>query len=286
MELWEPKRRIERAFARVMRKLAAAIVARVGGNAEPEGILRTLRFIARSADFRDFAEAAALEMVAHVFDDQGRTWREAARRNSRGADIYRALRQELRGRTGQILMRQAARNAEMIKTLPSDIAADTARYVAAETLKGRRASDIALEIAAKFPAQTAARAEMIARTEVSKTQCGLVEARCRQVGVNWYVWRACGGSRGDGRTRRSHRGMSGVLVHWDDPPAPENLFPLVGKNGKRYKNSLGFYHAGCSPNCRCYAEPVVDLDMFEWPMRIYRGGSIGRIRRWAFEKIA
>lgn len=79
--------------------------------------------------------------------------------------------------------------------------------------------------------------------------------------------------------------MSGVLVSWDDPPAPEDLFPLIGKNGKRYKSTLGHYHAGCCPNCRCYAEPVIDLDMFNWPMRIYRGGSIGRIRRRDFEKI-
>ncbi len=286
MELWEPRRRIEMSFERNLRNIAGALIARVGEETDPDVVKRTLRILSRLPEFQIFAESAALKMVTQLFEDQGRTWREAARHSSRGQDIYNALRQELRGRTGQLLMQQVNRNAEIIKTLPIDIASDVTQYVAAETLKGRRASDIAHEIAEKFPAQTTARAQLIARTEVSKTQMGLIEARCRQFGVGWYVWRACGGSRGDGRTRRSHRGMSSVMVSWDNPPAPEDLFPVIGKNGKRYRNSLGHYHAGCCPNCRCYAEPVIDLDIFDWPMRIYHGGSIRRLRRRDFEKIA
>lgn len=184
-----------------------------------------------------------------------------------------------------MLMQQVERNAQIIKTLPDNIASDVTGYISRETLKGRRFTDIAKEIALKFPEQTKARADLIARTEVSKTQSALIESRCRQFGVNWYVWRAVGGSGGDGRTRKSHRGMSGVLVSWDDPPAPENLFPVIGKNGKRYRNSLGHYHAGCCPNCRCYAEPIIDLDMLDWPARIYRNGNINTVSRNKFMKI-
>ncbi len=282
--LWEPKRRIEAAYERSLRKIAVDIILRVGETTEIDAIKKTLRKIAHSPIWQEHAETAALKMVTQLFDDQGRTWREAAKYNSRGADIYRALRQELKGHTGAALMQQVMRNAELIKTLPDAIANDVTRHVAAETLRGRRASDIAREIALKFPEQTKARAQLIARTEVSKTQMGLLEARCRSIGRSWYEWRATGGGRGDGRTRKSHRGMSGVLVHWDDPPAPEDLFPTVGKNGKRYKNTLGHYHAGCCPNCRCYARPVIDLDLFDWPMRIYRSGSIQRISRKTFAK--
>lgn len=286
LELWEPKRRIEIAFRRSLQELAKQIVMRIGENDDPEIIRQTLQRIARSAGFQSFAEAAALKMVTHLFDNQGRTWRQAAAANGRGRDIYEALQRELRGRTGQFFMEQVQRNAETIKTLPLDISTDITDYVAKETLKGRRAADIAREIAERFPAQTNARADLIARTEVSKTQSALTESRCRQFGVGWYVWRACGGSRGDGRTRLSHRGMSGVLVAWDDPPAPEDLFLVVGKSGRRYRNTLGHYHAGCCPNCRCYSEPVIDMDAFNWPLRIYRGGRIQSISRRAFTKIA
>lgn len=286
MELWEPKQRIERMFRNNLQEIAKQIVMRIGDQSDPEIIRHTLEIIARSPAFKKFAESSALKMVTHLFDDNGKTWRQAAAANGRGRDIYEALQKELRGRTGQMLMEQVRRNTEIIKTLPLDISADVTDYVSRETVKGRRASDIADEILKKFPKQTKARADLIARTEVSKTQSALIESRCRQFGVNWYVWRAVGGGSGDGRTRRSHRCMADVLVCWDDPPAPEDLFPLINKNGKRYRNTLGHYHAGCCPNCRCYAEPVIDLDMFTWPLRIYKDGSIKRISRKEFMKIA
>lgn len=286
MELWEPKQRIERLYRNNLQEIAKQIVMRIGDQSDPEIIRHTLEIIARSPAFQKFAEKSALKMVTHLFDDSGKTWRQAAAVNGRGRDIYEALQKELRGRTGQMLMEQVRRNAEIIKTLPLDISVDVTDYVSRETLKGRRASDIADEILKKFPKQTKARADLVARTEVSKTQSALIESRCRQFGVNWYVWRAVGGGSGDGRTRRSHRCMADVLVCWDDPPAPEDLFPLIGKNGKRYRNTLGHYHAGCCPNCRCYAEPVIDLDMFAWPLRIYKDGGIKRISRKEFMKIA
>lgn len=278
--------RIERAFRRSLQEIAKQINSRVGDNADVDAIRHTLFIIAKSKEFQSYAESAALKMVTALFEDNGRTWRQAARTNSKGGDIYKALQQELNGRTGQLLFKQVRQNADIIKTLPNDIADDVTQYIARETMKGRRAIDIAWEIKQRFPEQTKARADLIGRTEISKTQSALVEARAKQFGINWYVWRATGGNSGDGRTRKSHRGMSGVLVSWDDPPAPESLFPTIGKNGKTYRNSLGHYHAGCCPNCRCYAEPVIDLDMFTWPMRVYRNGNIERISRKSFIKLS
>jgi AraC-like DNA-binding protein len=68
--------------------------------------------------------------------------------------------------------------------------------------------------------------------------------------------------------------MSGVLVNWNDPPAPETLFPRYTKTGRPYRNTLGSYHAGQAPNCRCYPETIVDLDLVTWPARVYRNGKI------------
>lgn len=284
--LWEPKQRIERNYQRSLQEIAKQIIMRVGDNPDIETIKSVLNQMARSKEYKQFAENTALNMVTQLFSDTGRTWRQAAAANSKGKSIYAVLQEELRGKSGEYLNEQIKCNANMIKTLPDDIAADVTRYVANETTKGRRKEDIAAEIAKKFPEQTKARSDLIARTEVSKTQSAITEGRCRLFGVNWYVWRAVGGSGGDGRTRKSHRGLSGVLVAWDDPPAPEDLFPTVSKSGKRYRNTLGHYHAGCCPNCRCYAEPVIDLDMFVWPMRIYRNGHIEKISRKTFEKLA
>lgn len=286
MELWEPKRRIELAYRRALKSIALRIVAGIDSFSDVDSLRQYLAELAASEAYCKLAESAAMKMVTHLFDDQGHTWRQAALLNGRGRTVYEALQKELQGTTGKMLSDQLRRNASIIRTLPLDISNDVTEYIARETMKGRRASDIAKEIALKFPGQTRARADTIARTEVSKTQTGLTESRCRQFGVSWYVWRASGGMAGDGRTRSSHRGMSGVLICWDDPPAPEDIFPLIGKNGKRYRNSLGRYHAGCCPNCRCYPEPVISLDFLTWPMKIYKNGSISRISRTEFIQLA
>lgn len=285
MELWEPKRRIEATFRRNLLEIAKQIIMRVGETTDGELINSTLLYISKTREYQNFCESVAMNMVTHLYDDQGKTWRQAASLNSKGGFIYAHLQRELKGYTGRLLMQEIQRNAEIIKTLPLSIAKDVTDYVAKESLKGRRASEIAKEIKLRFPKQMKARAELIARTEVSKTQSNLIESRCRKFNINWYVWRPVGGSRGDGRTRTSHRGMAGVLINWNEPPAPEDLFPIYGKHGKKYKNSLGHYHAGCCPNCRCYAEPVIDLALLNFPMRIYHKGSINRINRKAFAKL-
>ena len=281
--LWMPKRRIEVAFRRALLDIAKGIVMRVGETSDPQIIVATLEHLAKTPDFICLSEAIALKMVTGLFDDTGRTWREAARNNGRGREIYRSLQKELLGARGARIRALVKENAALIKTLPKNIADDVTAYVARETMKGRRASDIADEIRMMFPKDTKARAQLIARTQVSMTQTNLVRTRAEDLGLDWYVWRACGGNNGDGRTRSSHRHMSGVLVRWSDPPAPEDLFPLRRVDGTPYKNTLGHYHAGQCPNCRCYPEPVVDLDLLKFPMRVYRNGHIERMPRKRFE---
>ena len=282
--LWMPKRRIEVAFRRALLDIAKGIVTRVGETTEIALITGTLQHLAENPDFIRLSEAIAMKMVTGLFDDTGRTWREAARNNGKGREIYEALQKELQGARGARIRALVKENAALISTLPKDIADDVTAYAARETMKGRRASDIADEIKRMFPKKTTARAQLIARTQVSMTQTNLVQARAEALGLDWYVWRACGGNNGDGRTRNSHKHMSGVLVRWSDPPAPEDLFPLRHVDGTPYNNKLGHYHAGCCPNCRCYPEPVVDLDLLNFPMRVYRSGHIERMSRKRFER--
>ena len=284
--LWMPKRRIEVAFRRALLDIAKGIVMRAGDTSDPNQIISTLERITRTPDFIRLSEAIALKMVTGLFDDTGRTWREAARNSGKGREIYQALQKELLGGRGARIRELVHENADLISTLPKNIADDVAAYVDREAMKGRRASDIVDEIRRMFPEKTKARAELIARTQVSMTQTNLVRTRAEDLGLDWYVWRACGGNNGDGRTRSSHRHMSGVLVRWSDPPAPEDLFPLRHVDGTPYKNTLGHYHAGCCPNCRCYPEPVVDLDLLQFPMRVYHSGNIERMSRKQFVSLS
>ena len=284
--LWTPARRIEQAFARAMRRLARRIAALVRGITNPQRIIDELRRFAQSNEFREYAAAVASKMITGLFRDMGRTWRQAAAAHGKGRELYQALMRELRttGR-GEQLNELITDTTYRIVTLPEDIGKDVAAYVEREALKGRRASDIEREIQQMFPQHTKARAELIARTQVSYTQTNLIRTRAESLGLNWYVWRAVGGGKGDGRTRHSHKAMSGVIVSWDDPPAPEDLFPRYTKTGRPYKNTLGHYHAGQAPNCRCYPEPIVDADLVTWPSRLYQNGRIVTVTKKQFEQI-
>lgn len=164
-------------------------------------------------------------------------------------------------------------NAELIKTFPNDISVHLNRYIAAEGLKGRRSEDILDDLMKKFPDKAKSRLKLIARTEVSKTQTALIQSRAMSLGADWYIWR----TSDDERVRGSHHKMNGVLVNWKDPPDPEKL---IGAK------SYGKYHAGDIFNCRCYPEPIVNLDYVEFPAKVYINGAIRIMSRKQFEKIA
>jgi SPP1 gp7 family putative phage head morphogenesis protein len=232
-----------------------------------------MRDYAASEAFNEYAEAAAMQMVTHLFRDNGRTWRQAARENSQGRQIYAALQHELAGPIGSQVRLLTQHNAGLIRSIPLHIAQEVNEKVLRESMKGVRASEIAEMLKKQVPHMSNVKANLIARTETSKTSTALTQARSDYVGARWYVWR----SSEDSRVRESHDNMDGVIVPWSNPPSPE---ALIGE-----RSALGHYHAGGAPNCRCYAEPLIDLDDVRWPVRVYYQGGIQRMSRKQFEAI-
>ena len=245
---------------------------RLIGLENPKDILSEIKRFIDSHYFNDYADATASKIVTHLFSDSGHTWREAAKQNGVGKDVFEALRKEMRGNIGSAINFQVSRNAEIIKTLPLNISKQVTEHILNESLKGKRASDIADEIKAFFPYTTKAKANLIARTEVSKTSTALSRERSKKLGCDWYIWR----TSEDSRVRSSHKHMEGILIKWGKPPSPEKLI------GAR---SVGYYDAGDIFNCRCYPEPVLNLDKISWPHKVYYSGSIQNMSRKQFEKI-
>lgn len=271
---WEPKRRIEHQLQRSLSHVGESMLADIEGLTDPFEITTVIRSWLHNMVFHHYAEKTAESLVSTLLKSSATTWRMAARENSNGRVIYDALRKELQGPVGGVFALEINRNAEIIKSLPLDIARQVTKYISDESIKGRRAGDIADDILAKFTGMTRNKATLIARTEVSKTSTALTQARCENIGLDWYRWR----TSEDGRVRDSHRLMEGVLVKWTDPPSPEKL------EGK--KNPPAPYHAGNIYNCRCYPEPVVNLDNVKWTAKVYRNGAITMMTRSQFEKIA
>lgn len=244
----------------------------IDGLEDPIDILRVIKSFTNSRGFELYAQSVATKMVTHLFTDAGRTWRTAAHVNSQGQMMYRALMNEMSGPLGGYINFEIQRNAEYIKTLPLDIAKHVNEHILTESLKGKRSSDIAKEIRMLFPEKSKARANLIARTEVGKTSTALTQARSNILGIPAYVWR----TSKDSRVRSSHDIMDGVIVLWDNPPSPEALDK---------EKSVGRYHAGCIWNCRCYAAPIIDLDLIKWPAKVYQNGSVQRMPRKQFERL-
>lgn len=272
-DLWEPKRRIELEYQRALHQVLKKIQRYVNYVGEPQEVANIFKKVANSAEFNRYAQETANRMVTHLFTDAGRTWRTAARENSQGRMIYETLKRELQGPVGGSVIHQIQRNAEIIKSVPLTIARDMTDYIAQETVNGRRSESILADLLELVPDISLNKAKLIARTEVGKTSTALTRARSDNLGLDWYIWR----TSKDSRVRDSHDLMEGVMVSWRDPPSPELL------NGE--KNAPKPYHPGEIYNCRCYPEPVVTLDLVQWPRKVYRNGTITMMTRVQFQSI-
>jgi SPP1 gp7 family putative phage head morphogenesis protein len=272
-ELWMPKRRIELTYQRNLRTIMKKLEKELKNKNDLISILRTLRKFMNSEEFNRYAYATAKKMVTSVFTDAGKTWRTAANVNSKGRQIYEALKQEINSSPiGLSIKDQIERNATLIKSMPERIRSEITNIVARESFEGRRASDIAEDLQSRFPEMLKAKADLIARTETSKTSTALTKARCDNLSIKAYIWR----TSEDGRVRDSHNKMDDVIIFWSNPPSPE----LLAK-----EKFAGYYHAGNIYNCRCYPEPIIRLDFISWPHKVYWNNQIIKMSRKQFEEI-
>lgn len=167
--------------------------------------------------------------------------RDEAAWNAHAKLISVGMRRELvYAPTGDIYDQLMREQVKLIKSLPLEAAGRVHDIATGLLFKGERPDRLMAEIL-RTGEVTEARARLIARTETSRAASNFMQARAQWVGSEGYIWR---GVR-DMRERTSHYEMEGKYVRWTTPPT------LDGLTG----------HAGCLPNCRCWAEPVLpDLD--------------------------
>lgn len=272
--IWEPKRRIERSYSRALKGITKQITTAIGETDDPHKIVRVLKQISNQKLYKEYCESLAMKMVTNVFNDSGKTWRQAAKNSSQSRDVYKAIIEELKNPKIRLaVIEQINRNAELISSLPSDIANFCTTFIQEESLRGRRSSDIANDLLTLIPDKSEARVNLIARTETSKASTALSMARSESLGLNWYIWR----TSQDSRVRKSHDVMEDVLVNWKNPPSPELLAGL---------DLAGYYHAGNTYNCRCYPEPVVEFNLIKFPHKVYYNNRIVNMTKQEFLKIA
>ena len=271
---WKRIKTVEKEYLNTMLKLVKIFkkIANSSGN-DQKKYIDSMNSFQNSMQYEKFINSAVKRMVLPLDVGNQRTWREAAKKATKGKFLYRLLMDELKQGTGQIIQKQVMENVLLIKTLPNDVAQKVVSDISENALKGARAESTEKIIRDKTDQHARASARLIARTETAKTMSALTKARCEQLGLRWYIWRtALDGTR----VRPSHRIMEGVLVNWNNPPAPEEL---VGEK------SAGHYHAGNIWNCRCFSEPVLDLEDIRFPARVYYNGQIVMMNKSEFEQI-
>lgn len=271
---WKRIKTVEKEYLNTLLKLVKIFkkIANSSGN-DQKKYIDSMNSFQNSMQYEKFINSAVKRMVLPLDVGNQRTWREAAKKATKGKFLYRLLMDELKQGTGQIIQKQVMENVLLIKTLPNDVAQKVVSDISENALKGARAESTEKIIRDKTDQHARASARLIARTETAKTMSALTKARCEQLGLRWYIWRtALDGTR----VRPSHRIMEGVLVNWNNPPAPEEL---VGEK------SAGHYHAGNIWNCRCFSEPVLDLEDIRFPARVYYNGQIVMMNKSEFEQI-
>lgn len=271
---WKTTRLLQDSFFDTLSKLTDLFhyIAFSAGD-DKEKYINDMRNFQNSEPFNSFVYLAVRRMVTPIAVQNMRTWRMAAKKATKNPSLYRMLMSEINQGLKSDIEMQIEENAGLIKTLPTDVAKKVTNDISDMALKGMRVSEIAKVIREQTDKHSRASAKLIARTEVSKTTTALTKARCDNLDLHWYVWRTM--EDGD-RVRKSHRIMEGVLVNWNEPPSPE---ALAGEK------SVGNYHAGNIWNCRCYPEPLIEIDDISWPHKVYTNGKIQTMGKMQFEQM-
>lgn len=198
---------------------------------DPESLPSLEAMLRRYAEaITPWAKATALRMIDEVNNKDLANWR------SMGDDLSLGIRKEiLSAPVGDVMRDLMDQQVELITSIPLD----AAQRVHELTIKGledsTRYKDYVADIMRSGDVAVS-RAILIARTESSRAQANLTQARAQHIGSEGYLWR----TSHDGDVRKDHRILEGRFFNWNDPPIADQ------RSGARA-------HPGTIYNCRCWA---------------------------------
>lgn len=231
---------MELRYGRQLRQIASHIDSIVKGfDVQDETVypsmVTALRKYAESLDI--WARSASSRIIMDVALRDEKTWLIYAQDMSKG--IKDQIRNTDIGATYQKLVSE---QVGLIKSLPLTAAQRIQDLATRAVIEGGRSNEIS-GLIMSIGSVTKARANTIARTEISKATTLFTQSRAEALGSDGYIWR----DSGDSDVRHRHAELNGQYVPWDKPPVVDK------KSGRRA-------HAGCDINCRCYPEPVIPED--------------------------
>ena len=274
-------KRIQREYAAGIRQITGRILQPKLPEQSLSDWLKSMVEVSKREDIQAASTELAKRMVQWTHASNMKTWRAAAAKSTNARKFYTLLQKELTGTaTGARVSTIVRENAAHISSLPLEAALTLTDEVTKAQQSGVRAGTIDKMMRTRFPELLRSRVQLISRTETSKASSALTRARAEDLGIDAYLWES---SQDGDRVRHSHQKMQGVLVFWTDPPAPDTLFPVPLKGGGHAHSTLGHYHAGDCPNCRCYSAPILNFDDIDFPAKVYYAGAIHQMNKQQFK---
>jgi SPP1 gp7 family putative phage head morphogenesis protein len=147
-------------------------------------------------------------------------------------------------RISKVMQDSLAENVDLITSVRDDYV-DDVEDVLSENWNSNGSWEDAVAEVAHVGDVTESRAELIARDQTMKMNARFNQVRQQSLGVTRYEWQTVG----DDRVREAHQDLEGTEHDWDDPPTDAD-----GNTGPP---------GDCGINCRCAANPILDLDEIE-----------------------
>ena len=192
-----------------------------------------MKLLAYKDRLGDFSEAVAKKFVQKIAVMNMKEWQAQSR------VIGKEFEKEIKSDQIQGLLKDIEANAKhYIQKLPQDAVDKVKEYSMDALMKGER-WEVVQERIMQIPGMNYRHAKLVARTEGAIAASKVTMARAQAIGCTKFIWRAVL----DNRTRPSHRAMNGKVCEFNNPPIVEGQ-PLIP--GQIY-------------NCRCHAEPIIEL---------------------------
>lgn len=248
------KNRAERRYAAALLKYTRSLISLIASKLDP-----VLSELEKEEEIKtDSSEDDILRVLASIelpdLDiDLGEVVSRVSQENSR--ELTDVLGINPGDTVPQRTMNQFVReNTDLIKTIPRRLLGDITNVVRDSIAQGVNPDKLRKIIQSRYDVAPHI-AERIARDQAGKLNAQINQERQQSLGITSYIWMTANDERVRGRKKTKkgkisgdgrHWQLHGTTHRWDNPP-------VVDKKGRRS-------HPGEQIQCRCIAQPIVDLD--------------------------
>lgn len=169
--------------------------------------------------------------------------------NAMGVDLVKILSTE---GLSNIVNAGISANVQLIKSIPQSYLDKVQMIITQEGTKGRSGKSLIKQIQEVYPV-TESKARFIARDQTAKLNGDISRQRQTSAGIRGYRWRTVG----DNAVRESHKERNGKFYAWHPDDVGKKL-----EDGSVMldpeTDDIG--NPGDDYQCRCIAEPVIEID--------------------------